>query len=1103
MLRPPTFLAALLVSTLLAGAVRAEGLVTYLLDVELAPGTNELGVSGRVWLPPGARAAGTTFELSEALDFESSEPAVRRARVPDSGVVTWELMEPAADGWLVLDYGGRFDFGLSDQKEEYTRGFRDTAGIVGPEGVYLAGDSRWVPRFDDELISFEIEVSAPEGWHVISQGQGSSGDGDGRARWNSGGALEQIYLVGGPLLRWSDSAGAVETLVYLHAPDESVAFKYLDATARYLEMYRGLFGPYPYDKFALVENFWETGYGMPSFTLLGEQVIRFPFILHSSYPHEILHNWWGNSVFVDYESGNWCEGLTAYMADHLIQEQRGQGALYRRSTLQKYRDYVKEGRDFPLRDFRSRHSAATEAVGYGKSLMGFHELRRAYGDEVFVRALASFYAEHRGRRASFDDLCVAFQEESGVQASVLRARFDQWLEREGAPELALVDVTVEPGDGGFRLGFGIDQLQAEERFEVEVPVRILTDEGVENMTCLLGAKTGGRVELELDAEPLAVAVDPDFDLFRLLDPRETPPSIGQIFGEPQILALLPSAASDEERDRYRELVEGWVSDAHEVRVVLDSELEELPADRAAWVLGAENRFANLFQGWRGRAAADDTLGNPLLADTAAVIPGHCQVVIARHPAQLERAVGWIVVDPPAALPGLVRKLPHYGKYSYLAFAGEEPTNVLKGQWPADDSPLVWRNPNGPPVRIEFEERAALAEYPAAFSQRAFVEHVEWLADPAREGRGLGSAGLAASAEYIAGAFERCGLEPAGDGGGWFQEFNVPEGPDGRPVRARNVVGLLRGSRSDWEDESVVLSAHYDHLGRGWPDVHAGDEGVVHPGANDNASGVAAMIELARKLVERGGGPRNLLFVAFSAEEAGLVGSRYYAENPVLPLEECLGVINLDAVGVLGEKPIAIHGTGTAYEWPHIFRGCGFVTGIPSTNVAAGAEGSDQWAFIEKGVPAVQVLTGIPAHYHRPTDTPDTLDYAGLVKVATFLEEALVYMLEREEPFQVTIEGVEPARAVQAKTPRGVSFGSIPEYGFQGGGMLLSGVTEGSPAQEAGLAAGDILIRIDEQEIEDTRGFANVLKTLKPGQVVRATVLRAGVERTFEVTLVAR
>ena len=138
--------------------------------------------------------------------------------------------------------------------------------------------------------------------------------------------MEQVYLVGGPLHMHRDTAAGTDIAVYLHEQDDALARKYLDATGRYLAMYQSLIGPYPYSKFALVENFWETGLGMPSFTLLGPQVIRFPFILHSSYPHEILHNWWGNSVFVDYAQGNWSEGLTAYLADHLLQEQRGEGA---------------------------------------------------------------------------------------------------------------------------------------------------------------------------------------------------------------------------------------------------------------------------------------------------------------------------------------------------------------------------------------------------------------------------------------------------------------------------------------------------------------------------------------------------------------------------------------------------------------------------------------------------------------------------------------------------------------------------------------------------------------------------------------------------------
>ncbi len=158
-------------------------------------------------------------------------------------------------------------------------------------------------------------------------------------------------------------------------------------------MYSGLIGPYPYEKFALVENFWETGFGMPSFTLLGPTVIRLPFIINTSYPHEILHNWWGNSVFPDYEQGNWSEGLTAYLADHLMKEQQGSGAEYRMDTLQKYADYVLGSRDFPLTRFRSRHSSSTEAIGYGKSLMFFHMLRLELGDDTFRKGIREFYKQ--------------------------------------------------------------------------------------------------------------------------------------------------------------------------------------------------------------------------------------------------------------------------------------------------------------------------------------------------------------------------------------------------------------------------------------------------------------------------------------------------------------------------------------------------------------------------------------------------------------------------------------------------------------------------------------------------------------------------------------
>ena len=190
-------------------------------------------------------------------------------------------------------------------------------------------------------------------------------------------------------------------------------------------------GPYPYSKFALVENFWETGYGMPSFTLLGEQVIRFPFILHSSYPHELLHNWWGNGVFVDFAGGNWCEGLTAYLADHLIAEQRGQGADHRRAILQRVTDYVTPENDFPLSRFQSRHDAVTEAVGYGKTAMMFNMLREKVGDAQFIKALQAFYRDNRFREASFDDIRKSFEAVSGLDLRAYLRSVDQGCRNAG------------------------------------------------------------------------------------------------------------------------------------------------------------------------------------------------------------------------------------------------------------------------------------------------------------------------------------------------------------------------------------------------------------------------------------------------------------------------------------------------------------------------------------------------------------------------------------------------------------------------------------------------------------------------------------------------
>lgn len=1128
-----------LACTALAATAAAGEEPAYRLELTLDPAAQTLAAKVRLTVPAAQAGQAVEFLLAKPLQILESEPAAAFlpfdrsqgfsgingssfALAARDAVARYRVQLAPGEREVRLAYRGRIDFPLDTQAEEYTRGFRETPGLVSTEGVYLAGSTLWYPFLGEALVRFELTSNVPEGWHLVSQGNGSSRDEHGRAHWDSGGAVDEIYLVGGPLVRYAQSAGAAEAQVYLRKPEEPLARRYLAATGQYIEMYRRLIGPYPYEKFALVENFWETGYGMPSFTLLGSQIIRFPFILTSSYPHEILHNWWGNSVFVDYATGNWCEGLTAYMADHLIKEQGGLGAEFRRDTLKKYRDYVREGRDFPLTEFRSRHSAATEAVGYGKTLMLFHMLRVAHGDEAFRKALARFYRNNRGKRASFADVRREFE---AVTGAPLASYFAQWVQRTGAPRLEVIDARVSEQGTGFRLQGELVQRQPGAAYDLAIPLHVTTAQGLHVHTVRASSKAAAFA-IELPARPLLLEVDPEFDLFRLLDPRETAPSIGQVFGEPAILAVLPSAAAPEVRAAYRRLMEGWRSDAHRIEIVTDETLAQLPEDRAVWLLGRENRLAA--QLFASDPAHSLTVTAEAIRIGAESIPfeGHSAVLIRRHPRNVGKAVGWIAIDPLAAFEGFARKLPHYGKYSYLGFAGTEPANTVKGEWTSTDSPLRidLRAPalraSGPVQAAQRPKRAALAELPPMFSAEALRGHVEHLASPELEGRGVGTAGLAKAAEYIAAQFRAAGLQPAAPD--FLQSFPLPAGPDGKPHLVQNVVGFLPAGEGGHADQAVLITAHYDHLGRGWPSARAGEAGQVHPGADDNASGVAVLLELAKAYATAGRPKRNLVFVAFSAEEAGLRGSRHYAEHPLpVPLAGIRAVVNLDTVGRLGDNEISVLAAASATEWPHIFRGVGFTTGLRIRSVEGAAQSSDQQSFIDKGIPAVQLFTGAHLDYHRPSDTAEKIDVAGMVEVATAVREAVDYLLEREAPLTFvrpaaaaapggaaapagpTAPAGAPAPPGASGAGRRVSLGTVPDFGYTGRGVRIDSVVPGSGAAAAGLAGGDVIVALDDREIPDLQAYSDFLKTRAPGVTVRVTVQRGGERLVKDVALAVR
>jgi hypothetical protein len=1029
--------------------------------------------------------------------------------VPENVPLEAFLLVPVDDapGPAELAYGGVIHHELATQGEEYQRSFSETPGIIGERGVFLAGTSFWVPTFGDGLMTFDLEIGglAPP-WDVVSQGRRTRHEVDGEGfrttAWSLEHPTEEVYLIAGPWHEYRREAGDVEIFAFLRDADPALAQKYLDATGRYLELYQGMLPPYPYASFALVENFWETGYGMPGFTLLGPRVIRFPWILTSSYPHELLHNWWGNSVYVDFESGNWCEGLTAYMADHLFAEQRGEGATYRRATLKKFTDMVSTGEDFPLAEFGSRHSAASEAVGYGKSLMLYHMARRAVGNEAFLAALSLFDREHRFSRSSFSDIAEAFTDETGGDWVPF---IEEWVERTGAPQFEIREARVEegaPGEAPWRVAIHLRQVQNEEPFPVTVPVAV-TIEGREEP---IWAEAGSCardciVEVPCAARPLRVDVDPAFDVMRRLDPLEVPPALSTVFGGSDQIFVLPSAASDEEVAAWRQLAADWAR-PDEPRVVLDSELSTLP-DTPTWVLGWQNRFGSGIADLLADQGVDLGADSVKVAGDELPHSDHSLVVVARAPGDPTAAVAWITASPSEAIPGLARKLPHYTRYSYLGFRGTEPENMAKGMWQPLSSPLVRNLSDGEMPPLKLPAREPLAELPPAYDAQSLRRMVAELAGPALEGRGLGSEGLLRATAMVEDRLASMGLEAAGVDGfrqGWRWTGGEPE----REMELVNLIARIPGRDPKLANEPVVVIAHLDHLGRGWPDVRAGNEGEIHPGADDNASGVSVLLELASAMAAEPARPRPVVFAVVTGEEAGLLGSRHLLSTMAAETKP-FACVNLDTVGRLADGKLFVLNADSAREWRFIFMGVGYTTGAPVAVVSEPLDASDQVACIENGVPAIQLFTGPTPDYHRPSDSIDTIDADGMVVVTEAAHEAIGYLAERTDPLTVTIaDGAEEAAAPQPpKTQRRASLGTMPDFAFEGPGVRVQQVMPGSAAEKAGIQAGDVLVALDGEAVTDLRTYSVLLKARSPGDEVKITVSRDGEEVSLSAVLGSR
>jgi aminopeptidase N len=457
--------------------------------------------------------------------------------------------------------------------------------------------------------------------------------------------LSYVHFIAGPYqVREEKTAGGTVVATYFFPEDQRFAERYGAKTRDYLARYEKLIGPYPYKRYSVVENRLPTGFAMPTFTLLGQSVVRLPFITETSLGHEVLHSWFGNAVGVDYELGNWCEGLTTYLADQAFAADKGEDVDFRKGQLIKYQSHVGPDNTMTVADFKDAGdhgiaSQSTRAVGYNKVSMIFHMLRRKVGDEVFYAALRDFYEQMKFRKASWNDIKQSFNKAANLD---LTDFFDQWLLRPDVTVLTVQKLRIELKDGAPELTFDLVQ-QNTPHYQFTVLVQVKSGkEMVRQDIAVTQAKT--PVSFSLAAMPPTMEIDPDYDLMRKLVPDELPPVWSRFQGGAEKIAVLADG-SEEKFAPLRPMLEEM-----DCAIVTESELNEHD-------LGVKNL---LFLGTESKASlglfarpAFPATGFTLEVRENPLAPGLVAVMMQAQTREQVAAV--------------VRKLSHYGKYGYLHF----------------------------------------------------------------------------------------------------------------------------------------------------------------------------------------------------------------------------------------------------------------------------------------------------------------------------------------------------------------------------------------------------------------------------------------------------
>ncbi|MBQ4913350.1 M28 family peptidase [Maribacter sp. MMG018] len=378
------------------------------------------------------------------------------------------------------------------------------------------------------------------------------------------------------------------------------------------------------------------------------------------------------------------------------------------------------------------------------------------------------------------------------------------------------------------------------------------------------------------------------------------------------------------------------------------------------------------------------------------------------------------------------------------------------------------------------------------------DDVVFLAKDSLMGRETGTPYEIQAADYLQGRMKQIGLAPKGNKGTYFQTFSFKPKKDPHSevqfvagdstITGTNVIGYVDNKA----DKTVIIGAHYDHLGMGGEGSLYADGEAIHNGADDNASGVAVLLDLAKKLKDSVTGS-NYLFIAFSGEEMGLLGSNYFSKNPTIDLKKANYMINMDMVGRLREdKTLSISGTGTAPIWNQVLNANN--PGFKLVLSESGVGPSDHTSFYLQDIPVLHFFTGQHEDYHKPSDDSDKLNYKGMEMISDYILDVITDLDDAAKlSFRETKNESED-------TPRfKVALGVMPDYLFDGKGMRIDGVTKGKPAAAAGLQKGDVVVKLGDSTVVDMMSYMRALSVFEEGNETEVTVDRNGEKITTKIT----